>query len=212
MQKTVEGYLLEGCGRCSKGGTPACSVHRWHDILVAMRVLAQECMLLEEVKWSVPCYTLNGKNVVMIHAFKEYCGFMFMKGALLSDPQGQLHRQTENVTAGRQLRFIHLDDFLSQRDLIKSFILEAIDLEKQGKKIEKPKQSETVLKELQDLFEKDETFKSAFYALTPGRQRGYLLHFSQAKQVSTRISRIENCRSLIFRGEGLHDGYRNRDL
>ena len=204
---TVDQYLLDGCGRCSKGGTPNCTVHKWHPILVAMRELAKECLLTEEVKWSVPCYTLNGKNVLMIHAFMEYCSIMFMKGSLLTDPENILHRQTEHVTAGRQLRYLRIEDFLAQRERAKDFILEAIQLEEAGKKVEKRTQADPVVDELKEAFAQDSAFKTAFYQLTPGRQRAYLLHFAQPKQAETRASRIEKCMPMILRGEGLHDAY-----
>jgi uncharacterized protein YdeI (YjbR/CyaY-like superfamily) len=207
---SVDQYLVDGCGRCSKGGTPSCTVHTWHPILVAMRELAIECGLTEEVKWSVPCYTVNGKNVLMIHAFKEYCSIMFMKGALLTDPENILHRQTENVTAGRQLRYTSLEGFMEQRELAKAFILEAIALEKGGAKVPTRAQEDPVVDELKQAFAQDEAFKRAFYQLTPGRQRAYLLHFAQPKQAETRASRIVKCIPLIMRGEGLHDAYQNR--
>lgn len=152
---TVDQYLLDGCGRCSKGGTPNCTVHKWHPILVAMRELATECMLTEEVKWSVPCYTLKGKNVLMIHAFMEYCSIMFMKGSLLTDPDNILHRQTDNVTAGRQLRYTSLEDFLAQRKRAKAFIIEAIQLEEAGKKVEKRTEEEPMVEELKEAFVQD---------------------------------------------------------
>jgi uncharacterized protein YdeI (YjbR/CyaY-like superfamily) len=204
---TVDQYLLDGCGRCSKGGTPNCTVHKWHPILVAMRELAKECLLTEEVKWSVPCYTLNGKNVLMIHAFMEYCSIMFMKGSLLTDPENILHRQTEHVTAGRQLRYTRIEDFLAQRERAKAFILEAIQLEEAGKKVEKRTEEEPMVEELKEAFVQDNAFKTAFYQLTLGRQRAYLLHFAQAKQAETRASRIEKCMPMILRGEGLQDAY-----
>lgn len=207
---SVDQYLLDGCGRCSKGGTPSCTVHTWHPILLAMRELATECMLTEEVKWSVPCYTLKGKNVLMIHAFKEYCSILFMKGSLLTDPENILHRQTEHVTSGRQLRYTNLEDFLAQRDRAKAFILEAITLEEAEKKVEKRTEEEPMVEELKEAFAQDEAFKNAFYQLTPGRQRAYLLHFAQPKQAETRASRIVKCMPLIMRGEGLHDAYQNR--
>ena len=205
---TVDQYLAEGCGRCKKGGTPDCVVHRWDSILVEMRALALECNLFEEVKWSVPCYTLSGKNIVMVGAFKDYCSFMFMKGALLQDEDNLLYRQTENVTAGRQMRFTSLGEFKEKRAIAKHFILEAIRLEREGAKVEKNTKQEPIPSELQGFFDGDEGFSRAFFALTPGRQRAYLLHFNQAKQSETRKARIEKCKAMILRGEGLHDGYR----
>lgn len=205
---TVDQYLDVGCGRCSKGGTPDCVVHRWNPILKEMRNLALECNLNEEVKWSVPCYTYNGKNIAMVGAFKAYCSFMFMKGSLLRDDENQLYRQTENVTSGRQMRFVSIEEFYEKRELTKHFILEAIQLEKDGVKVEKNTKQEPIPQELQDFFNGDDNFSRAFYSLTPGRQRAYLLHFNQPKQAGTRISRIEKCKEMILKGEGLHDAYR----
>ena len=204
---TVNQYLLEGCGRCPKGGTPNCTVHKWQPILVAMRALALECHLTEEVKWWVPCYTVNGKNVMLVASFIDYCSFMFVKGSLLQDPNNLLHRQTENVTSGRQLRYTSMEEFKAQRHVAKAFILEAISIEKAGRKIEKREEEGTIVEELSKAFEENELVKKAFYKLTPGRQRAYLLHFSQPKQTATRISRIEKCIPMILRGEGLHDAY-----
>jgi uncharacterized protein YdeI (YjbR/CyaY-like superfamily) len=133
-----------------------------------------------------------------------------MKGSLLTDPENILHRQTEHLTAGRQLRYTNLADFLAQREQAKAFILEAITLEEAGKKVEKRTEEEPMVEELKEAFSQDSTFKTAFYQLTPGRQRAYLLHFAQPKQAATRASRIENCMDMILRGEGLHDAYQNR--
>ena len=151
--------------------------------LVAMRELAKECMLTEEVKWSVPCYTLNGKNVLMIHAFKEYCSIMFMKGALLTDPENILHRQTEHVTAGRQLRYTTLEGFMEQRELAKAFILEAIALEKGGAKVPTRTQEDPVVDELKEAFSQDKAFKTAFYQLTPRKATRVFIAFCATKTV-----------------------------
>jgi uncharacterized protein YdeI (YjbR/CyaY-like superfamily) len=132
---------------------------------------------------------------------------MFMKGSLLDDPNEALHRQTENVTAGRQLRYTKLEEFMDQRPQAKAFILQAIEVEKAGKKVEARTQETPITEELEEAFRQDKAFKSAFYKLTPGRQRAYLLHFSQPKQAATRAKRIEQCMSMILRGEGLHDAY-----
>lgn len=207
---TVNQYLLEGCGRCPKGGTPNCTVHKWQPILVAMRALALECHLTEEVKWWVPCYTVNGKNVMLVASFIDYCSFMFMKGSLLQDPNNLLHRQTENVTSGRQLRYTSIEEFTAQRHEAKAFILEAIALEKAGRKVEKPENNETIVDELTNAFEASEAFKMAFYKLTSGRQRAYLLYFAQPKKTATRIARIEKCITMILRGEGLYDAYQSK--
>jgi uncharacterized protein YdeI (YjbR/CyaY-like superfamily) len=175
-----------------------------------MRELAVECMLTEEVKWSVPCYTVNGKNVMLVASFIDYCSFMFMKGSLLQDPNNLLHRQTENVTSGRQLRYTSMEEFMAQRNEAKAFILEAIALEKAGRKVEKLENNETIVDELTNAFEVSEAFKMAFYKLTSGRQRAYLLYFAQPKQTTTRIARIEKCIPMILRGEGLYDAYQSK--
>lgn len=179
---------------------------KWQKETQEMRKIVLDCGLHEELKWGCPCYTFEGSNIVLIHAFKEYCAFLFFKGALLNDTDGLLIQQTENVQAARQIRFTNLKEIVAQAVAIKTYIYQAIEVEKAGLKVplKKTKQFEMV-EELKDRMDNDEQLKTAFEALTPGRQRAYLLHFSSAKQSKTRISRIEKCTPQILAGKGLKD-------
>jgi uncharacterized protein YdeI (YjbR/CyaY-like superfamily) len=206
MNQQVDHYLAQGCGRCKLYETPACKVHNWQRELVSLRLILLQCGLNEEVKWSHPCYTFNGKNLIMLYAFKEYCAITFFNGALLQDNSNLLVQQTENVQSGRQMRFNSSQTIIDNEAAIKAYIFEAIEVEKAGIKIE-PKKTEDypVPEELTIEFEKSSEFKKAFKALTPGRQRGYLLHFAQPKQSTTRTNRIEKYRQAIMHGKGMHD-------
>jgi len=206
MNQQVDHYLAQGCGRCKLYETPACKVHNWQRELVSLRLILLQCGLNEEVKWSHPCYTFNGKNLIMLYAFKEYCAITFFNGALLQDNSNLLVQQTENVQSGRQMRFNSSQTIIDNEATIKAYIFEAIEVEKAGIKIE-PKKTEDypVPEELTIEFEKSSEFKKAFKALTPGRQRGYLLHFAQPKQSTTRTNRIEKYRQAIMHGKGMHD-------
>lgn len=171
-----------------------------------MRAIALDCGLTEELKWGVPCYTWEKKNVVLIHGFKEYCAFLFFKGVLLKDPKGILIRQTANVQSARQIRFTSVQEVIKKRSVLKAYIKEAISLEKSGQQVSFKETPEfPVVKEFQEKLNKVPGLKAAFRALTPGRQRGYLLFFSAAKQSSTRIARIEKYVPHIFQGKGLND-------
>ena len=206
MNTDIEAYFVDGCGRCSLGGTPECKVHRWTEELKLMRTLVNECGLTEEVKWGMPCYTFQTKNILNIVAFKEYCSIAFFKGALLKDELKVLQSPGENSHHTRQFRFTNTQQIIQQYDLIKAYIFEAIEVEKSGKKITSPKASiEDFPEELIKKFTELPVFEVAFKALTPGRQRGYLLHFSQAKQSQTRITRIEKCIPKILEGKGFND-------
>ncbi len=179
---------------------------RWQSELTALRALLLDCPLTEDLKWGVPCYTLDGKNVVLIHAFKDYCALLFHKGALMKDPDGVLIQQTDNVQSARQIRFTSLDEIHRMQNLLKSYVHEAIEVEKAGLKVAyKPVAEFAVPEEFERALAADDTLKSAFDALTPGRQRAYLLHFSSAKQSATRQNRIEKCRPKIMAGKGLDD-------
>jgi uncharacterized protein YdeI (YjbR/CyaY-like superfamily) len=206
MNQQVDHYLAQGCGRCKLYETPACKVHNWQRELVSLRLILLQCGLNEEVKWSHPCYTFNRKNLIMLYAFKEYCAITFFNGALLQDNSNLLVQQTENVQSGRQMRFNSSQTIIDNEAIIKAYIFEAIEVEKAGLKIE-PKKTEDypVPEELTIEFEKSSEFKKAFNALTPGRQRGYLLHFAQPKQSTTRTNRIEKYRKAIMLGKGMHD-------
>lgn len=178
----------------------------WKDEFIALRTIALSCGLDEELKWGHPCYTIKGGNVVLMHGFKEYCALLFFKGALLKDSRKILVQQTANVQAARQIRFTGLQEILKQKSIIKSYILEAAEVEKKGLKVEMKKTSAfDIPQEFDQHLKKDSALKKAFYALTPGRQRAYLLYFSQAKQATTREARIMKVRTLIIAGKGLND-------
>ncbi len=179
---------------------------KWQDEIVLLREIALDCPLEEELKWRVPCYTFHNANVVLIHAFKDYCALLFMKGALLKDEDGILFQQTENVQSGRQIRFTNTAEIEAIKPQLMAYIFEAIEVEKAGIKIEHKKTEDfVVVDELKQKFEEDPTFKTAFESLTPGRQRAYLLHFSQAQQPKTRLTRIEKYTARILNGKGITD-------
>jgi len=165
-----------------------------------------DCQLREEWKWGKPCYTYEDNNVAIIQPFKEYCALMFFKGALLKDAYGMLVSPGENSQAGRQLRFTDAQQILVQESMLKAYIEQAIGVEKAGLKVSFKKSSEFAIpEELQQQLDQTPALKKAFVALTPGRQRAYLLYFSGAKQSQTRASRIEKCRERILSGKGLDD-------
>ncbi len=210
MNQTAETYFTAGCGRCAKGGTPACKVNTWAAELAALRALVLEAGLTEECKWGVPCYTFGNDekrgNVVLIHSFKEYCALLFIKGALLKDAKGILIQQTENVQGGRQLLFTDVREISKLKSTIKAYLQEAIAVEKAGLKVSmKPTSEFAMPAEFQTALDQSAKLKTAFYALTLGRQRAYLLHFAAAKQSKTRQARIEKCTPIILSGKGLLD-------
>ncbi|RMG70219.1 MAG: hypothetical protein D6722_08965 [Bacteroidetes bacterium] len=209
MNPQIDTYLLEGCGRCALYQTPDCKVHRWAPILRALRPLVLSCGLEESYKWSQPCYTWQGKNVLILTAFKDYAALTFFKGALLQDPEGLLVTPGAHSRSGRQMRFTEVGQVQAQADLIRAFIFEAIEAERAGLQVPPPTDAEPWPAELAEKCAEDPAFQAAFEALTPGRQRGYILYFSQPKQAQTRRKRIGKCLPQIFQGEGLHDGYRN---
>jgi uncharacterized protein YdeI (YjbR/CyaY-like superfamily) len=179
---------------------------RWKEAFTKLRKIALSCPVTEEFKWGKPCYTVNGSNVVLMHGFKEYCALLFNKGALLRDPQGILVQQTKNVQAARQIRFTHPKEVTALAGAIKDYMLEAIELEKSGAKVEyKQTEDFEVAPEFADRLRSTPSLKAAFEALTPGRQRGYLLFFAGAKQSATRAARVEKCAPAIYAGKGLHD-------
>lgn len=178
----------------------------WIEELENLRDVILDCGLNEELKWGVPCYTLNGSNVVLIHAFKEYCAILFMKGALLKDAKKVLIQQTENVQAGRQIRFTNVKEVVKMKNTIKAYVKEAMAVEKAGLKVELKKASEyKIAEEFQIKLKEMPDLKTAFYSLTPGRQRGYLLYFSGAKQAKTREARVEKYIPKILKGKGFDD-------
>ncbi|MDG5491984.1 YdeI family protein [Psychroserpens sp. SPM9] len=181
----------------------------WKQEYNELRKIVLDCTLVEELKWGVPCYTYNKSNIVLIHGFKKYCALLFHKGVLLKDTNTILIQQTKNVQSARQLRFTSLQEIIDLKTTIKSYIFEAIEVEKAGLEIKLKKTSEfKIPDEFKTLLESNSEIKSAFYSLTPGRQRGYLLHFANAKQSKTRQSRIEKSIPNILNGKGLNDNYK----
>lgn len=178
-------------------------IKNWKEETILLREICLECGLEEDFKWMHPCYTYQGKNIVLIHGFKEYCALLFHKGILLKDTEDILVQQTENVQSARQIRFTNVQEIIDLKTVIKAYIFEAIEVEKEGLEVKMKKTSEFKMpKELKQAFENNPELETAFYNLTPGRQRGYLLYFSQAKQSKTRVSRIEKSLSKIFKGMG----------
>ena len=179
---------------------------KWQKELEQLRMIIIDCGLNEELKWGAPCYTLDKRNIVLIHGFKEYCALLFFKGALLKDARGIMIQQTENVKAARQIRFTHVREIVKMKLILKAYIYEAIEVEKAGLKVPVKKTSEyTIPEEFQSALDKTPALRTAFNSLTPGRQRGYILYFSAAKQSKTRESRVEKYRKQILRGKGLDD-------
>ena len=179
---------------------------KWQKEYQQLRKIVLECGLVEDYKWMHPCYEYQGNNIVLIHGFKDYCALLFHKGVLLSDEAGILIQQTENVQSARQIRFTNLSEIERLEATIKAYTFEAIEVEKAGLKVDFKKTAEYDLpEELQLKFNESSELKAAFEALTPGRQRGYLLHFSQPKQSKTRLSRIEKSIEKILNGKGLND-------
>ena len=179
---------------------------KWQEELVQLRTIILDCGLTEKLKWGVPCYTLEESNIVLIHVFKEYCALLFFKGALLKDTHGILIRQTENVQAQRQIRFTHVQEILEMEPILKAYIYEAIEVEKVGLKVDFKKTTEFIMpEEFQNKLDEMPVLKTAFDALTPGRQRAYLLYFSAPKQSRTREARVEKCTPQILNRKGLND-------
>ncbi|GAA1374491.1 YdeI/OmpD-associated family protein [Peribacillus frigoritolerans] len=178
----------------------------WKEEYETLRNIVLDCELTEEFKWMHPCYTFENKNIVLIHGFKEYCALLFHKGALLQDAHGLLIQQTENVQGARQIRFTNVQEIVATESILKAYIHEAIEVEKAGLEVEFKKNEEFIIpEELHNKFDDIPALKTAFEALTPGRQRAYILYFSQAKQSKTRESRIEKCMQKILDGKGLKD-------
>lgn len=204
--ETVDEFIATGCGRCDKAGTPECKVHSWIEIVQKLRQLLQSCELEEAAKWGAPCYSFNHKNLIMIAVFNDYCAISFFQGSLLNDPGGWLEKQGENVRHGRIVRFRTLADFHQRQQVVADFIQQTIANAKAGKQVVyDPNDLPDYCDELIVAFELDPAYQEAFEALTPGRQRGYLLHFNQAKQASTRANRISKARDKVLLGKGMQD-------
>ena len=179
---------------------------KWQKELEKLRTIVLDYGLTEELKWGVPCYIFQKSNIILIHVFKEYCAILFFKGALLNDANGMLIQQTKNVQAARQIRFTNVGEIVKMKVILKAYIYEAIEVEKAGLRVNLKKTVEyKIPEEFQKQLDKKPALKKAFKVLTPGRQRGYLLHFSAPKQSKTRESRVEKCMQQILDGKGLND-------
>jgi uncharacterized protein YdeI (YjbR/CyaY-like superfamily) len=179
---------------------------KWKKEFEKLRTIILDCGLDEEVKWGQACYMFEGRNIVLIHGFKEYCALLFFKGALLNDPEGILIQQTENVQSARQIRFANIKEIVEKERIIKSYIYEAMEVERAGLQVKLKKTSDfKIPEEFQIKLNTNRDLKKAFEALTPGRQREYIFHFSQPKQSKTREARVEKYIPQILEGKGLHD-------
>jgi uncharacterized protein YdeI (YjbR/CyaY-like superfamily) len=179
---------------------------KWQEEFEKLRLIVLDCGLTEELKWGVPCYAFEKRNIVLIHGFKEYCALLFFKGALLNDARGILIQQTKNVQAARQIRFTNVREIVKMKPILKAYIYEAIEVEKAGLKVPFKKTKEfSTPEEFQNKLNENPALKKAFNALTPGRQRGYVLYFSAPKQSKTRASRVEKYIPQILNGKGLND-------
>ncbi len=179
---------------------------KWQEEFEKLRNVILDCGLTEELKWGCPCYTFEKSNIVLMHGFKEYCALLFFKGALLNDAKGILIQQTKNVQAARQIRFTSVREIVKLKPILKAYIYEAIEVEKAGLKVPLKKTKEfNIPEEFQNKLDEIPALKTAIKALTPGRQRAYLLYFSQPKQSKTRGSRVEKCMQQILNGKGLND-------
>jgi uncharacterized protein YdeI (YjbR/CyaY-like superfamily) len=178
----------------------------WREESKKLRTIILDCGLTEELKWGKPCYKYQNSNIVLIHGFKDYCAVLFFKGALLKDPKAVLVQQTENVQAARQIRFTNLREIIKMEPILKAYIKEAIKIEKAGLEVTYKKTSEfRIPEEFQNKLDEISALKTAFSALTPGRQRGYILYFSAAKQSKTREARVAKCMPQLLKGKGLDD-------
>ena len=179
---------------------------KWQEEYSELRLLVLDCGLIETLKWGCPCYVVQKSNVVLIHGFKDYCALLFMQGAIMKDDQGLLIQQTANVQSARQLRFKNVDEILTSKSIITSYIKEAIKIDRAGLKLELKETAEYEIPfEFKNALDNMPEVKDAFYSLTPGRQRGYLLYFSAAKQAKTREARVEKYLQNILEGKGLDD-------
>ncbi|MGG4501673.1 YdeI/OmpD-associated family protein [Paenibacillus polymyxa] len=181
-------------------------VNKWKAEMEKLRAIMLDCQLTEELKWGKPCYMFQNSNIAIIQGFKEHCALMFFKGALLKDPNGILIKPGEDTQAGRQIRFTNIEEIVEMETILKTYIIEAIEVEKAGLKVDFKKNTELIFpEEFQAKLDENPALKTAFAALTPGRQRAYIMHFSAPKQSKTRESRIEKCMQDILAGKGLND-------
>lgn len=205
MIPEVDLYLQEGCGRCPLGGTPDCKVHSWTEELTQLRLIINDCNLTEELKWSIPCYTWQGNNILTLSALKGYVGVGFFKGVLIEGQEEVLEKPGPNSQSARLIKFTSVNQIIELEPVLRDCIQQAIEIEKKGLKVEFKQNPEPIPEELQQALDEDPALNQAFESLTPGRQRSYILHIGGAKQAKTRISRVEKCTSRIFEGKGFHE-------
>jgi uncharacterized protein YdeI (YjbR/CyaY-like superfamily) len=205
MNPLVDLFLAEGCGRCALAATPACKVHLWTEELSRLRGLALSCGLKEERKWGFPCYTAGGRNVALLAGWKDSCTISFFKGVLIEDPGGLLELPGPNCRAARVVRLRSSADLEDRIDGVRDLIMKAIEVEKSGRKLPAPEAEEPLPDELAERLDSDPDLAAAFFALTPGRQRGYILNISGAKKSETRAARVEKWAPRILAGMGIHD-------
>lgn len=210
MKPEIAAYFRDGCGRCSMYQTPECKVRRRAKELIYLRDIILRNNLIETLKWGQPCYTHSNKNILILSALKDFASISFFKGVLLSDPEKWLVKPGERSQSMRYLQFRNLKEIKQSETVIQDFIREAIEIEEKGKKVTFRKNPEPLPLELQEIFKADGAYRTAFEALTPGRQRGYIIYFTQPKQSTTRIRRIEKYRQQILEGKGFHDDYKSR--
>ncbi|MFV0388970.1 MAG: YdeI/OmpD-associated family protein [Pyrinomonadaceae bacterium] len=203
--RTVDEFLSSGCGRCDRFETPECKVHTWQKELQLLREIVLGTGLNEEIKWGQPCYTHNGKNLVIVSALNDFAVISFLKGVLLNDPNEVLSKPGENSQSARMLKFTGVKQIKDSFPTISDFIRQTIALEDSGARVEFKSNPEPIPLELQQMLDSDAALNTAFFALTPGRQRGYILFFSGAKQSATRTSRIKKSVPKILEGKGLND-------
>lgn len=202
---SVDSYLSEGCGRCDRFQTPSCKVHLWKEALTTLRELLLETELVEEMKWGSPCYTLEGKNVIMLASFNEECGISFLKGIALVDEGGLLTKPGPNTRVARVCRFRSVEEVEERREHLRSLIRQAVEVERSGVEVVAPDDPSPVPFELQERLDADPELRQAFDELTPGRQRSYIIHVSGAKQSATRARRAERCAPKIMEGKGFNE-------
>ena len=205
MDQSISEFFSIGCGRCSLVGTPQCKVMTWNEELHVIRDIILTTGITEERKWGVPCYTDNGKNIILLSALKDAATLSFLKGSLIDDVHGMLIAPGKNSQSARYMKFTTIEEINTTKPIIVKYIEQALEIERNGKKVEFKKEDDPIPDELTEAFEKNPPLKTAFYALTPGRRRGYLLHFNQAKQSATKISRINANMKKIMSGKGFNE-------
>ena len=205
MDQSISEFFSIGCGRCSLVGTPQCKVMTWNEELHVLRDIILTSGITEERKWGVPCYTDNGKNIILLSALKDSATISFLKGSLIDDVHGMLIAPGKNSQSARYMKFTSIEEINTTKPIIVKYIKQALEIERKGTKVEFKKEDDPIPEELTDVFNTHPALKTAFYALTPGRRRGYLLYFNQAKQSATRVSRIQKYIPVILDGKGIHD-------